>query len=313
MRTLSLLCILSLSSAFAQVPKHIVQDLPPEIDPRLQEPTVSEKIVRPLTDKEAAEQTELTAPISHIPALNEECATKFAEQAAQDAAVNEEVRIFCASQPATSHKKPATAVTPAKPAPTASASANTTKTTATDAATQEMDVTCDDGMYFDSEKGLLVYLKNVHLVHPDFTMDCDNQLKIYLEVDEEKKAQRAKAQAEKKGKEKESGFDNMNMDFSGIKTLSADGNIRLTGKDKEGKPFKANAEKLTYNDKTGETILTGNNISVEDAKNKITAIGAGSFIRIYESGDVYIKGPRTQTTIKDIQSQKDKKPKGKKK
>lgn len=313
MRTFSLLCILSLSSVFAQAPKHIVQDLPPEMDPRLQVPTVNEAIVRPLTNTEAAEQTQLTAPISNIPALNEECATKFAEQTAQDAAVEEEVRIFCASQPAKPHKKPATTVTPAKPATTASASENTKDTTATEAPTQEMDVTCDDGMYLDSEKGLLVYLNNVHLVHPDFTMDCDNQLKIYLEVDEEKKAKRAKDQAEKKGKEKESGFGNMNMDYSGIKTLSADGNIRLTGKDKEGKPFKANAEKLTYNDKTGEIILTGNNISVEDAKNKITAIGAGSFIRIYESGDVYIKGPRTQTTIKEIQSQKDKKPKGNKK
>lgn len=313
MRTLSLLCILSLSSAFAQVPKHIVQELPPEIDPRLQAPTVNEEIVRPLTDSEAAEQAQLTAPISNIPDLNEECATKFAEQTAQDAAVDEEVRIFCASQPAKPHKKPATAVTPVKPEPTVSASENTKDSAATEAPRQEMDVTCDDGVYLDSEKGLLVYLKNVHLVHPDFTMDCDNQLKIYLEVDEEKKAKRAKDQAEKKGKEKESGFGNMNMDFSGINTLSADGNIRLTGKDKEGKPFKANADKLTYNDKTGETILTGNNISVEDAKNKITAIGPGSFIRIYESGDVYIKGPRTQTTIKEIQSQKDKKPKGKKK
>lgn len=311
MRTLSLLFILSLSSAFAQAPKNIVQNLPPEIDPRLQIPAVDEEIVRPLTDAEAAEQTELAAPISNLSSLDEECATKLAEQAAQDATVDEEVRIFCASQPSKPNKKPATATKPAPPSTTASTSSNTTGNTSTTTATQEMVVTCDDGMYFDSEKGLLVYLNNVHLVHPDFTMDCDNQLKIYLEADEEKKAQRAKAQAEKK--EKESGFGNMNMDFSGIKTLSADGNIRLTGKDKEGKPFKANAEKLTYNDKTGEAILTGNNISVEDAKNKITAIGAGSFIRIYESGDVYIKGPRTQTTIKEIQSQKDKKPKGKKK
>ena len=45
-------------------------------------------------------------------------------------------------------------------------------------------ITCDGGMYFDDDKGVLVYLKNVHVVDPRFDLTGANELKIFLEKKE---------------------------------------------------------------------------------------------------------------------------------
>ena len=42
-----------------------------------------------------------------------------------------------------------------------------------------MVVSCDGGMYFNRKEGVLVYLGNVRVSHPDFTMKGANELKIF--------------------------------------------------------------------------------------------------------------------------------------
>lgn len=160
----------------------------------------------------------------------------------------------------------------------------------------EMVITSDDGLYFDSEAGLLVYLKNVKLVDPRFTLDCDNQLKIYLDEDPAKGKKPAEEKIEEKSTLKTPDFGSMN--FSGIKYISATGNVKITRTDEKGQLMKAEAEEVTYDGKTGEIVLSGGEKQMlEDGKNRITATGDGSYIRIFGNGSVYVKGKRLVTKI----------------
>jgi hypothetical protein len=66
----------------------------------------------------------------------------------------------------------------------------------------DMVVSCDGGMYFNRKEGVLVYLGNVRVNHPDFTMTGANELKIFVkEIPKESKNPMnadAKAKAETK-------------------------------------------------------------------------------------------------------------------
>lgn len=48
-----------------------------------------------------------------------------------------------------------------------------------------------------------------------------------------------------------------NFDYNSIKTVAASGNVKASYTNKQGETSNAQAEKITYNAKTGEIILTG--------------------------------------------------------
>lgn len=169
-----------------------------------------------------------------------------------------------------------------------------------------MVITSKDGMYFDSEAGLLVYLRDVVLTDPRFNLTCDNQLKIYLERDNSKvkKADEKKAEdTDKPDKTKEGqGMktpDTGNLNFSGIKNIAASGNVVVTRKNENGQMMEARAEKATYDGKTGEIILSGGGKqSVKDGENLVETSGGDSYIRMYGNGSVRIFGKHTITKIR---------------
>jgi hypothetical protein len=48
-------------------------------------------------------------------------------------------------------------------------------------------IECDGGMYFDTKDGVIVYLDNIRLRDARFDLDCQKELKIFLEKKEEEK------------------------------------------------------------------------------------------------------------------------------
>ena len=53
-----------------------------------------------------------------------------------------------------------------------------------------------------------------------------------------------------------------NFDYNSIKTVAASGNVKASYTNKEGETSTAQADKITYNAKTGEIILTGSPVDV---------------------------------------------------
>lgn len=169
-----------------------------------------------------------------------------------------------------------------------------------------MVITSKDGMYFDSETGLLVYLRDVVLTDPRFNLTCDNQLKIYLERDNSKvkKADEKKAEDTANPDKKKEGQgiktpDTANLNFSGIKNIAASGNVVVTRKNENGQMMEARAEKATYDGKTGEIILSGGGKqSIKEGENLIETSGGDSYIRMYGNGSVRVFGKHTITKVR---------------
>jgi lipopolysaccharide export system protein LptA len=155
-------------------------------------------------------------------------------------------------------------------------------------------ITCEGGMYLDVDKGQVVYLKDIVVKHPRFTINCAKELKIFLEQTE--------AAA---GKPKPSGPDA----FGDIKNIVATGGVKVVRKDDKGRPLIATAETASHDAKTGDIVLRGGYPMVQQGKNFIRAREAGLYIRIYENGNVYAQPGKWETGIADLKDIKDKKAK----
>ena len=230
-----ILTVLALAGGFAfgasDIPSHIVQPLPKELDPML-EPAFQPpaNIVRPLTAEETAQREKDLAPIPSAP-LTEDGEKALSASNAQDAEVDEQLNGFRQKYNVSIHATPADSATEKtdKGAPT--------------------EITYDDGLYFDMEQGLLVYMKNVHVRNPEFSLDCTGPLKIYLQYVEKKGKKKPSDRRKEEGKEIDKSGpvlpNDGNFDFNSIKKVTASGNVVLRYTDKDGNLCTAKAEKPT--------------------------------------------------------------------
>lgn len=299
MTRLSIIISLALTGGFAcgavDAPAHIVQPLPPELDPRL-EPAFQPPagIVHPLTAEEAGQRARDLAPVASAP-LREEGLKAITAYDAQDREADEQIRgfrqqynvaIHTAAADVRTEAAPSTPQDAAKPPPT--------------------NITCDEGVYFDMKEGLLVYMKNVHVRNPSLSLDCTGPLKIYLEYvekDGKKKPSERQKEAGKKVDESQPKLPNDgNFDFNSVKKVAASGNVVIHYTDKKGDTRTAKADKITYNAKTGEAILTGNYPSVSDGNTVMQCAGKNDFIRAYADGNLYFSGGIRQT-IRNLDKQ----------
>jgi len=243
------------------------------------------------------------------PRLQQEAAVQMQANAELDSSCNQQVNSFLQANDCQSFliKTPAA---PAAEAPAAAAPKVQEQPKAQES--KPMVIECQDGLYFDAEQGLLVYLKDVRLRDERFNMDCDNNLKVYMQRDEAKakkkqqNAEKAQAAPGEPGSELsllQGG--NIDLNFSGVQRIVASGNVRLQGKDKSGKIMRAGAETATYSvkNKDAEVILSGGKPYIEDGNNRIDVSGEGCYIRVYGDGSVYIKGTRVVTAIDNIKGQ----------
>lgn len=296
----------SICQGAAEVPSHIVQPLPKDLDPRLApEFQAPKQFARPLTPEEQSRRASDLAPVPSAP-LDADGKKAIETYAAQDKEVDQQIERFQKDVGLNIHAT-ATTEAPSK-TPPASPAANPDEATITNA-------TCDEGVYFDAEQGMLVFMKNVSIKNPRFSLDCTGPLKIYLEADASQKPEKEvkpKEKADSESKVVLPGGGNFN--FNDMKKAAASGNVVLHFTNDEGKIFTAKADQLTYNAKTGEVILTGNYPSISDGNNTMTSRAKNGFIRVYENGNVYFSNG-ANTTIRNLDTQrlnKDK-PKGAKK
>ncbi len=107
-------------------------------------------------------------------------------------------------------------------------------------------INCEDGMYFDSDKGRLVYFGNVKLEDPGFTLTGANELTIFFEQ---------KPSDSQAPKEKAAGLGGGN--FGEAEKMVATGAVHILQKSVDGKaPVEASGRVLTYYVKTGEIIIS---------------------------------------------------------
>ena len=261
------------------------------LEPAFQPPA---NIVRPLTAEETAQREKDLAPIPSAP-LTEDGEKALSASNAQDAEVDEQLNGFRQKYNVSIHATPAEVTT----APSDSATEKTDKGTPTE-------ITYDDGLYFDMEQGLLVYMKNVHVRNPEFSLDCTGPLKIYLQYVEKKGKKKPSDRRKEEGKEIDKSGpvlpNDGNFDFNSIKKVTASGNVVLRYTDKDGNLCTAKAEKATYDANTGEIILAGNYPSLSRGGSIFKSKTRNGFIRVYGNGNVYIP-QGGESSIRDLDKQ----------
>ncbi len=162
-------------------------------------------------------------------------------------------------------------------------------------------ISADDGMYFDAEKGLLVYLKNVRLTGPDFDLSGANELKVFLGKKEVKKKPPVKEGEPAPEPPKEEKKDDKKAATPGIlgaaggfgdpEKIIATGAVKITQKAVAGKPpVVASAAVLTYDAKTGEIILNGGYPWVQQGATFMRAKEANLYLRIKKDGSFVTEG-----------------------
>lgn len=154
-----------------------------------------------------------------------------------------------------------------------------------------------DGMYFDAEKGILVYLKDVHLTDPRFTLSGANELKVFLE----KKAEPKKSAAKEGDKPTEAkdgkpakaspGLAGASGGFGDVDRIVATGAVKVIQKAADGKPpVEASAAVLTYHAKTGEIVLNGGYPWVKQGDKFMRAKQPDLYLRIQKDGSFVTEG-----------------------
>jgi lipopolysaccharide export system protein LptA len=108
-------------------------------------------------------------------------------------------------------------------------------------------ITSDGGFYFDAAEGVFVYLKNVTVKDPRFTLSGANELKIFL-------AKKTPVTKDPKPK-KETG---LGGGFDGVERIVATGAIRVVKEASEGQErVEASAAIFTYHAKAEQITLSG--------------------------------------------------------
>lgn len=148
-------------------------------------------------------------------------------------------------------------------------------------------IKCDGGMYFDAEAGVLVYLKNVSVTDPRFTLTGADELKVFFAKKEAKKP----AEGDKKEKEKKSEISGPTANFGDVQKLIATGTVRLVQKGVAGKePVEASGGILTYDVPKGEIIISQRYPWVKQGKFYARAKQPNLTLRLLNNGSFTTQG-----------------------
>ncbi|RPJ33359.1 MAG: hypothetical protein EHM17_10595 [Verrucomicrobiaceae bacterium] len=145
-------------------------------------------------------------------------------------------------------------------------------------------ITCDGGMYFDSDAGIFVYLKNVRVADPRFTLSGANELKIFLGKKPEKAPEKP-ADAKKPSM-------GLGAKFGDVERIVATGAVRILQKEPEAgkQPVEASGAIFTYHTGTGEIVLTGGYPWVRQGTSFMRAKEPNLSLRIQKSGSFVTEG-----------------------
>lgn len=189
------------------------------------------------------------------------------------------------------------ATIPAKPATAKSGKKETPATPP-----QILHIDCDGGIYFDSDEGVLAYLKNIRLTEPRFKLTCSDELKVILDKKpvEPKTTPSKKADpnatpiekdSTKKDPSKAEDKKSTTTSFGDLKRIIAIGKVRVISKDDKGNTFIATAETASYDAKTEEMILRGGLPRIQYGPNQyLQSKAPGQYIRMLKNGKLITTG-----------------------
>jgi|GEM_PF-5495503 len=152
---------------------------------------------------------------------------------------------------------------------------------------QALVITCEGGTYFDAEKNVLVYLKNVVAEDDEMKLECSKDLKVFFDEKKEK--------AETEDKEELSGFGSLDM-----KELLASGNVKITYKKTGDRPhYIATGEVAHFKMKEEELIIKGGFPKLRQGQQLSEALALGMWVKLSQKGVVWSKGPQRLVVLKD--------------
>lgn len=163
----------------------------------------------------------------------------------------------------------------------------------------DTEIKCDGGMYFDADEGLLVYLKNVRVTDPRFTLTGANELKIFLEKKPANTTPKTTPQAgdpppkdAKKPATKDPLGGGIGVKFGDVERVYASGAVRFLQKQPEpGKqPIEASGAIFTYHPKTGQIIIKGGYPWVKQGPTYMRAEQPNLILRILNTGSFVTEG-----------------------
>lgn len=152
-------------------------------------------------------------------------------------------------------------------------------------------VCCDGGMYFDADEGVLVYLKNVRVTDPRFSLSGANELKIFLEKKPVAEASKPAAEPAKPAKKDPLGS-GLGAKFGDVERVVASGAVRILQKATEAgkEPVEASGAICTYHPKTGQIILNGGYPWVKQGATFMRAEQPNLILRILKTGSFVTEG-----------------------
>ncbi|MED5417428.1 MAG: hypothetical protein VYA27_01940, partial [Verrucomicrobiota bacterium] len=134
-------------------------------------------------------------------------------------------------------------------------------------------VTSRGGLYFDAREGHIVYLKDVKVQHPQFHIQADDEIKIFL------------------GRKPEaSGGDLAGPEaFSDITHVVASGRVRLIREDPDGKRAAviATAQHAILDVATANIMLRGGTPAISQGDNSLRGGKPDLYMRFYENGSLF--------------------------
>jgi len=145
-------------------------------------------------------------------------------------------------------------------------------------------ISCDGGMYFDADAGVFVYLKNVRVADPRFSLSGANELKIFL-------AKKPQEPAAAKTPDKEPSMA-LGAKFGDVERIVATGAVRILQKQPEAgkEPVEASGAIFTYHTQTGEIVLTGGYPWVRQGATFMRANEPNLSLRIQKNGSFVTEG-----------------------
>ncbi len=140
-------------------------------------------------------------------------------------------------------------------------------------------ISCDGGIYFDPEEGVLVYLKNVTVTDPRFTLTGANEVKVFFE---KKPVEPNKSETpDPKRSEKNLGS-NVGDKIGDPERIVATGVIKIDQKPADGKePIQASGAIFIYNVKNDEATISGGFPWVRQGARIFSSKNHDNLLRIY--------------------------------
>ncbi len=177
-------------------------------------------------------------------------------------------------------------------------------------------INCEGGMYFDSDKGLLVYLKNVDVKDPQYILQGADILQVYMAKKPEKPKVDPKAKGADKNKKpdpkdkqpdpkadpkakdadkKDEGkgpVPAIGGNFDQVEKIVAKGAVRILQKsvEKGKQPVEASGALFIYHPETGDIILSGGYPWVKQGDFFARAKQPNLTLRMKKNGDFVTEG-----------------------